>query len=130
MPYFLEKQQETRKIRAREDHLATNKFFYYWSSMRKISVMSKKTVCFQNKRTKTPETLWYILKKTDTLLEIWQNFQIRCAIWYYLYNLKNVKNTHGGVLTKRAGLEMTFLTAPLLQTNNLFIFNLQWYINH
>ena len=23
---------------------------------------------------------------------------IRCAIWYYLYNLKNVKNTHGAVL--------------------------------
>ena len=22
----------------------------------------------------------------------------RCAIWYHLYNLKNVKNTHGGVL--------------------------------
>ena len=21
-----------------------------------------------------------------------------CVIWYYLYNLKNVKNTHGGVL--------------------------------
>ena len=21
-----------------------------------------------------------------------------CAIWYFLYNLKNVKNTHGGVL--------------------------------
>ena len=21
-----------------------------------------------------------------------------CAIWYYLHNLKNVKNTHGGVL--------------------------------
>ena len=23
---------------------------------------------------------------------------MRCAIWYYLYNFKNVKNTHGGVL--------------------------------
>ena len=21
-----------------------------------------------------------------------------CAIWHHLYNLKNVKNTHGGVL--------------------------------
>ena len=21
-----------------------------------------------------------------------------CVIWYHLYNLKNVKNTHGGVL--------------------------------
>ena len=23
---------------------------------------------------------------------------VRCAIWYHLYNLKNVKNAHGGVL--------------------------------
>ena len=23
---------------------------------------------------------------------------MRCAIWYYLHNLKNVKNTHGSVL--------------------------------
>ena len=23
---------------------------------------------------------------------------VRCAIWYHLYNLENVKNTHGGVL--------------------------------
>ena len=23
---------------------------------------------------------------------------MRCAIWYYLYNFKNVKNTHGKVL--------------------------------
>ena len=25
-------------------------------------------------------------------------YVVRCAIWYYLYNLKNVKNTHGGML--------------------------------
>ena len=24
--------------------------------------------------------------------------QVRCAIWYHLYNLKNVNNTHGGML--------------------------------
>ena len=23
---------------------------------------------------------------------------MHCAIWYHLYNLKHVKNTHGGVL--------------------------------
>ena len=27
------------------------------------------------------------------------SYVIRYAIWYYLHNLKNVKNTHGGVLT-------------------------------
>ena len=26
------------------------------------------------------------------------NMTMRWAIWYYLYNLKNVKNTRGGVL--------------------------------
>ena len=25
-------------------------------------------------------------------------YLVRCAIWYHLYNLKNVKKTHGGVL--------------------------------
>ena len=27
----------------------------------------------------------------------WQ-YVIRCAIWYHLYNLKNAKNNHGGML--------------------------------
>ena len=26
-----------------------------------------------------------------------QTYVVRCAIWYHLYNLKNVKNTYGGV---------------------------------
>ena len=26
-------------------------------------------------------------------------FAVRCAIWYHLHNLKNVKNTYGGVLS-------------------------------
>ena len=25
-------------------------------------------------------------------------YVVRCAIWYHLYYLKNVKNTHGGLL--------------------------------
>ena len=27
-----------------------------------------------------------------------ESFVMRCTIWYHLCNLKNVKNTHGGVL--------------------------------
>ena len=27
-----------------------------------------------------------------------------CAIWYHMYNLKNVKNTHGGVLLLKVTL--------------------------
>ena len=39
--------------------------------------------------------------KTLTMLwfEAFSRFIVMfCAIWYRLYNLKNVKNTHGGVL--------------------------------
>ena len=25
-------------------------------------------------------------------------YVVRCVIWYHLYNLKNMKNTYGGVL--------------------------------
>ena len=25
-------------------------------------------------------------------------YEVRCVIWYHLYNFKNVKDTHGGVL--------------------------------
>ena len=27
-----------------------------------------------------------------------QSYVVRCATWYHLYNLKNMKNTHEGVL--------------------------------
>ena len=35
-------------------------------------------------------------------------YQIFCAIWYHLYNLKNVKNTHGGMLGKVARLHFSW----------------------
>ena len=31
---------------------------------------------------------------------------VRCAIWYHFYNLKNVKNAHGGVLQAEAKLTL------------------------
>ena len=36
---------------------------------------------------------------------------IRCAIWYHLYNVRNVRNTHGGVLllAKLLLVKVTFL---------------------
>ena len=36
-------------------------------------------------------------------------YVVRCAIWYYLYNLKKVKNTHGGVLFLVKLLKITLL---------------------
>ena len=39
---------------------------------------------------------------------------MRCAIWYYLYNLENVKNTHGGVLIllKASACNFTKINTP------------------
>ena len=38
-----------------------------------------------------------------------QNIYVMCcAIWYHLYNFKNVKNTHGGVLLKVTHLHGCF----------------------
>ena len=39
-----------------------------------------------------------IIEKFDTLsVEFEPAYVMFCAIWYHLYNLKNVKNTHGVV---------------------------------
>ena len=38
-----------------------------------------------------------------------------CAIWYYLYNLKNVKNTHGGVLIS---VKLQVLACNFTKVNN------------
>ena len=58
------------------------------------------------------ELLWDILQSafpvTKTRLFIYVMF---CATWYHLYNLKFVKNTHGGVLLLVAA---TLLKVPLL----------------
>ena len=45
--------------------------------------------------------LQWVLASHLQLVLIWLYFAIfemRCAIWYYLGNFKNLKNTHGGVL--------------------------------
>ena len=39
-------------------------------------------------------------------------YAVRCAIWYHLYNLKNVKNTYGGVLTLAEPATLLKLTLP------------------
>ena len=38
------------------------------------------------------------MRVTEMLQRVRSINVMRCAIWYYLYNLKNVKNTHGEVL--------------------------------
>ena len=39
---------------------------------------------------------------------------MRCAIWYHLCNLKNVKNTHGGVLHFSMGVFHVFQMAQMV----------------
>ena len=36
---------------------------------------------------------------------------MHCAIWYHLYNLKTLKNTHGGVLKVKSLTVKFFFTA-------------------
>ena len=44
---------------------------------------------------------------------------MRCLIWYHLYNLKNVKNTHGGVLILvKLQLEATFKAQFMKKLSN------------
>ena len=44
--------------------------------------------------------LTYIFQKLVDMVYILSGivYVMYCAIWYHLYNLKYVKNTHGGVL--------------------------------
>ena len=37
-----------------------------------------------------------------------------CAIWYHFYNLKNVKNTHGGVIIKLKAKDCNLLKLSIL----------------
>ena len=44
-------------------------------------------------------TTWRIMTlKTNIKSFITSTYVVICAIWYHLFNLKNVKNTHGGML--------------------------------
>ena len=60
-------------------------------------------VSFNKKR-----QIWYETEE-DLFLYV-----MRCAIWYHLYNLKNVKNTHGGVLilVKAKACNFTEINTP------------------
>ena len=49
--------------------------------------------------------------------------EMRCAIWYHLYNLKNGKNIHGGVLLLVTLLKVTLLSECILTFLKLY----KWY---
>ena len=46
--------------------------------------------------------------------ELPESFVMRCAIWYHLYNFKNVKNTYGGATILKDHAKKA-ITAPVLQ---------------
>ena len=39
-----------------------------------------------------------LVDDAETVAVVLSIHVVLCMIWYHLYNLKNVKNTHGGVL--------------------------------
>ena len=53
---------------------------------------------------KNSQSLFYLSDDVYTVLygdlriTVLSQYVMHCAIWYHLFNLKNVKNTHGGVL--------------------------------
>ena len=54
------------------------------------------------------QTLGFSLHYGKTL------YVVRCTIWYRLYNLKSVKNTHRGVLLFSKNFNTTLLKLTLL----------------
>ena len=79
--------------------------FEYWnfcnySTWLHVEVTNHK----EEKKVKTCRNPCYAKSSPSTLVLI----LLRCSICYHLYNLKNVKNTHGGVLilvTLQGGLQ-------------------------
>ena len=71
----------------------------------------------------------YLIKKRNELLTVLSSDYpdvVRCAIWYDLYNLKNMKNTHGGVLILvklQASAGFTYLRIYLLLYLHIYIFD-------
>ena len=49
---------------------------------------------------------------------------MRCAIWYHLYNLKNVKNNHGGVLILVKLQAASHISKDLVFQSNSLHFNI------
>ena len=51
-------------------------------------------------KSNTLSWVFFTLFKLYKLCQMAQSitYMMRCTIWHHLYNLKNVKNTHGGVL--------------------------------
>ena len=55
-----------------------------------------------------------VLRRSLLLYEIYVNkiYVMRCAIWYHLYNFKNMKITHGGVLILVKACSFTKINTP------------------
>ena len=90
-----------------------NNYSFYTMGF-KVSGLWYSFICYTETNTGDyyEETPWNIKYPRLKLLYV-----IRCAIWDHLYNLKNVKSTHGGVLilVKVAGLKPpTLLKLTLL----------------
>ena len=68
---------------------------------------------------------FYMVSKVT---ETHENYAMFCLTWYHLCNIKNVKNTHGGVFSKVAGLACNFTKSNILPWVFFTFFKLcKWY---
>ena len=68
-------------------------------SVRTHAIKFMEMLILTHSKKPTPLPGDYNMKKDDVSIDIvCITFVVRCAIWYHLYNLKNVKNTHWRVL--------------------------------
>ena len=93
--------------------------------MREFSVLNQKIYLLSENLEKTLNYMKfenrnvYLLHENIKILQNdsgQKNKVMRCVIWYYLHNLKNEKNTHGGVLLlvklKTAACDLTKSNTP------------------
>ena len=70
-----------------------NFIYYYWSHYYNVNKILPYFLFYNNEN---------LVQQEETILSNYGYFKIwiyvmRCAIWYHLCKLKNVKNYHGGV---------------------------------
>ena len=67
-------------------------FVLYYVDPATRNVCHKSYACISNQMIYDTVTVYCFLQK------LLKEYVMHCSIWYHLYSLKNVKNTHGGVL--------------------------------
>ena len=94
--------------------------------------MFRREAVYENWRVWQCSRCWIFFKISDVAQSIkTQNNVLYWAIWYYLFNFKNVKNTHGRVwlLVKLQAFSITYAdsASKILKMNKLYICNVCYF---